>query len=137
MKEEGNGNCFEVAAKVQLAHETMMEVGIDDDVAKAISLLYLFKPPIENLILCHGIVSRPTDRYRHCHAWCEFDLGGMTMVVDTSNGNQYIGPADAYFAIGEIDSEEVYRYTHVETRHCMIVHETWGPWEGQDVQDAA
>ena len=124
MKETGNGNCFETAAKV------ILDMHGDDDADRAIQLLSLLSG-VSDMVVCHGKVSRPVDGFRHTHAWVEFSYDGDIMVIDTSNGKTYFGQVDPYRTLGQINDEETYIYSATDVRDCLLVHEVWGPWEDE------
>jgi hypothetical protein len=75
--------------------------------------------------LVHGrpVLQRPPF-IRYGHAWVE--RGGY--VFDPSVGVTM--PTDAYYALGKITEDEMYRYTAAEARLKLVEHKHWGPWEG-------
>ena len=87
----------------------------------------------EGLTLCHGLVTQPETGQRHCHAWAEAESGGfhwkMTVAIDKANGNDSELPTDVYYAFGEIDTDEVARYTTEEASILLCKHKNYGPWE--------
>lgn len=84
----------------------------------------------KNIILAHGI---PTLRdpkthestgVRYGHAWVE--VGGA-VVLDVVAKTHV--PLDLYYEEGNINPDEVVRYTRSEARAQVIEHETYGPWD--------
>ena len=82
----------------------------------------------KDLYLCHGIVSGqgPLTGIRFAHAWNETQTGH---VIDQSNGNDVCMPRDAYYALGQIDSDEVRYYNFDEMAMNVVEYETYGPWD--------
>jgi hypothetical protein len=79
-------------------------------------------------VLCHGLVTGqgPIAGERIGHAWIE--IAGGAVVLDFSNGNNVCLPAAVYYGIGQIDPEEVKRYTRKEACKQMLTNEHFGPW---------
>ena len=77
--------------------------------------------------LVHGHpVLQGNSKYRGMrfgHAWVEKD----GVVYDTEADITI--PADLYYAIGQIDKDEVKRYTTEEARRNILDRGIWGPWE--------
>lgn len=102
--EHRGGNCFEVALR------NVMDDG-----------------PNGTMLLCHGVVTGqgPLSGIRFTHAWNE--IGGY--VLDESNGNSVLTPVDNYYAIGDIDPDEVFKYDFREMGENVLMYGTYGPWE--------
>ena len=82
----------------------------------------------KDLYLCHGIVSGqgPLTGIRFAHAWNETQTG---YVIDQSNGNDVCMPRDAYYALGQINPDEVRYYNFDEMARKVVEYETYGPWD--------
>jgi hypothetical protein len=117
--EIGNGNCYEIAAKLTLDSN---------------------KYP--NLLLCHGTVTGqgPISGARFGHGWNEYDaylpqtqdskqLVSISMVIDQSNGRTVEMPSVIYYRIGQINQNEVKRFSSKEVRKNILMHGHWGPWD--------
>jgi hypothetical protein len=65
---------------------------------------------------------------RFPHAWAEFERDGIEWVRDYSNGNKFEFPKILYYAIGNIEEEDVSRYDIKEAETNMIENEHYGPW---------
>ena len=65
---------------------------------------------------------------RFPHAWAEFERDGEVWVRDYSNGNKFEFPKILYYAIGNIEEEDVSRYDIKEAETNMIENEHYGPW---------
>jgi hypothetical protein len=126
--EIGNGNCYEVSAKIIL----------DSKGSK----------PLRNPRLCHGTVcgQGPLEGAVFGHSWIEYEQTlpidekfketfpdapspSITIVLDRSNGKNLEIPAPLYYLTGKIDSVKVLRYNQDQTRKNILIHGHWGPWE--------
>lgn len=121
--DDRNGNCFEVALKIVLdkrTSEALVEAArlFTKNDASAVTDF--------RIRLAHGIVSRPTDGLRHCHAWVEL---GMVFVADLANNRSLMIPRERYYMLGEIREEELVRYTPAEASEQARKHQHYGPWE--------
>lgn len=94
-----DGNCFEVHAKFQQIHP--------------------------NFTLCHSTVQHAIEPVRYAHCWLELNC----MVLDISNGKTNLLPKDLYYAAGQINEDEVLRYTRMQAAKHMADTGKWGPWE--------
>jgi hypothetical protein len=111
---QGTGDCYQVAVKL---------VAMDD--------------VFPSYLVCHGDVTGRGPRTRGVrfgHAWVEGDLGGAPTVFDYSNGGSHIIPRDDYYILGEIDPDQVRRYTAKEATVLMLRAGHFGPWE-EDVDE--
>jgi len=136
--EKANGNCFVVAASIAGAFADrlflMSEPGVSEGIALIDDeLVAKYDADIKSVRCVHGSVTRPLDGRRHTHAWVEIDLGEkmnhLTVMVDYSNGQAVNIPRQYYYELGEIDHDEVRRYTPEETLKQMVRSEHWGPWD--------
>ena len=81
--------------------------------------------------LVHGLVigQGPIEGVVYNHAWIE---EGDT-VIDTSLKAQgrstYKFPKEIYYAIGQINSKTIFRYSHKEMVKNILETENYGPWE--------
>ena len=96
------GNCFEVAGRL------MVDFGDD-------------------LILVHGTVTGQgrLDGVRFRHAWCE---KGST-VIDRSNGREILLLRGLYYAMGNVDIDNIRTYTYAEFVQIVNQFGHWGPWD--------
>jgi hypothetical protein len=110
--EDGDGNCFLVAA--QLVMDANLR-GFRTD----------------NLFTCHGTVSGQEALLgtRFIHAWVELETDAVTIVIDQSNGNNIVMPREAYYRLGEIDTDTVRRFTSGKTIDNLLRTGHYGPWE--------
>ena len=126
--DRGDGDCFEVAACIALdIPSDEVGVAMGQHVLKSMEAI-----DPKSIRVCHGFVSRPTDGYRHVHAWIELRMNNATFVLDYSNRKAFFGFATRYRSIGKINDDECWKYTPDAARHAMIREETYGPWEGQE-----
>jgi hypothetical protein len=123
VKGDANGNCFEVAAHILMAQS------LCNDTTAGVLMLEACEEDLTDLCVCHGMVTRATDGYRHIHAWMEFNIKGNPFVIDFANGMRFFGPVEAYRWMGEITEEETVHYNLKDLKECLIVHETYGPWD--------
>ena len=99
------GDCFEVAANI-------VTIGRE----------------FENPLLCHGHVigtGGPVVGVRYCHGWVEVD----ELVIDRTSGRDIKVDKDLYYILGQINHEEVVRYTKDEAKKMLLKSEHYGPWE--------
>jgi hypothetical protein len=120
-EEHRDGNCFKSAAEM------------------------VFNDP--SLTLVHGYVTGqgPIQGIRLSHAWAEKNISipsnfnseelsqlqnmNLTMVYDNSNGNNIEIPVQIYYSIGNVNPNELKKYTSEEARKKLLEYKTWGPWE--------
>jgi len=115
----GKGDCFQAAANL------LFDKFVDNPDAR----------------ICHGV---PLGRggiegIRFDHAWVEVDELQGTLpngreiwdrtVYDYSNGNEVVMPAALYYHYGNIESEDVRRFTAKEALEKMKETGFYGPWE--------
>jgi len=128
----GNGDCFESAVRV------MNEVLSSEDKKTA--------------KICHGVPmgQGKIEGIRFDHAWVEVtrktDFGDadpsnpqvkfmmerfstQVIVYDYSNGRELQMPRELYYAIGQIDSDDVKRFSAQEAYNQMSEKGFYGPWE--------
>ena len=111
---EHSGDCFEKNAKV------FMDEFSD----------------IPSAVLVHAIVKGTAGEVKGIKfAHCFIEFGDM--VADYSNGNDFIGRKEQYYAEGRISYTEKYTLTEVQDK--IIKHEVWGGWtkEINSVMDEA
>lgn len=109
----GEGNCYEIAAKLVTGEEGRQ---------------------LEMVELCHATVTGqgPIDGCKFGHAWLEHTVripnsdAQIRMVLDKSNGRDVSLPADFYYRLGNIS--EVQRYSISETRAKLVLTGNYGPW---------
>lgn len=110
----------------------------EGDCYEAAGWLVCFEhPPPIGSVLVHGrpTLQRPPFK-PYGHAWIEVPgPAGITLVREVANGRDILIPATLYYAIGQIDPSECYRYTRAEARRLCVAHEHWGPWEGIEAED--
>ena len=128
----GNGDCFESAVRV------MNDVLSSEDKKTA--------------KICHGVPmgQGKIEGIRFDHAWVEVtrktDFGDadpsdpqvkfmmerfptQVIVYDYSNGRELQMPRELYYAIGQIDSDDVKRFSAQEAYNQMSKKGFYGPWE--------
>lgn len=110
------GDCFQAAGQLILGFRRMQ--GIEG---------------VTNKVLAHGVVmgQGPVHGIRFSHAWIEGIKDGMPFVIDISNGQLFVGPRALYYAIGEIEPNDVCHYSEASAREKMLQTEHYGPWEGK------
>ena len=98
---QGHGNCFEVAGK----------------------LISIFS---DDAVLCHGKVTGqgPIEGLRIEHAWIEI----KGIVIDKSNGSNFILSIEDYYKVGKVNPIEVQKYSPREALQKMLRYRTYGPW---------
>jgi hypothetical protein len=122
---EGKGNCMENASKFVLQ-----------------STEGVFGTPPGDVKLCHGICvgQGPIEGIRHVHAWVE-------MTIEMSPSNSFVFCLDAgepiewgvkdgceifqkdhYYELGQIEEENVVRYSRNQMLAQMRFTEHYGPW---------
>lgn len=109
-KKEELGDCFVIAGKNMINNK------------------------IPHMMLVHAMVTGQGDieGVRHAHAWNE--LGG-DVVLDQSNGGNYIGRRERYYEVGEVnekDPTQYRRYNQDEALKWMVKTGNYGPWELKD-----
>ncbi len=109
---KATGDCFEVAGKLITN-----------------SLMFGAK---ENLVLVHAVIvgQGPIHGVHHVHAWVE-NLDSST-AIDKSNGKDLEVDSGLFRAMAKVQREKT--YTQEEARRMILEHETWGPWEIDDVE---
>ena len=101
-KADGEGDCYEAAAKLLHAHRDC-----------------------PGIALAHGTVTGqgPVAGIRYGHAWVE--IGDV--VLDPSNGRLVVARKPAYYALGQIARPA--RYGFGEAARRMLETGHYGPWE--------
>ena len=109
---DGEGDCFDVA--VEVARELHGQ-------------LTGWPQAQASVAVCHGIATGQGKiaGVRIAHAWVEY--GGV--VLDRSNGGDYVLPLDRYYAIGKINPSDVTRYSVLDALANCIRHGHYGPWD--------
>ena len=76
-------------------------------------------------VLVHGRprLTRPPHR-RFDHAWVECG----DVVIDRSNGRNFVGRREDYYRVGQIEEGQVRRYRREEAVAAAVEHRHWGPW---------
>jgi hypothetical protein len=69
----------------------------------------------------------PIEGVRYGHAFTEFEGDYGTLVHDPSAGVTL--PADLYYRLGQINPDEVRRYSYNEMTEKLVETEIWGPWD--------
>jgi len=80
--------------------------------------------------LVHGDVTGqgPIEGVRYGHAWTEFEGDDkMPMVYDPSVDVTL--PAALYYHLGQINQDEIRRYSSEEMNQRLIDTSIWGPWD--------
>lgn len=108
------GDCYEAAAKF-----IVYDVDVDE---------------VDKYFVCHGIVVGTGGKVlglRYGHAWVEMqpESGFGTLVIDKSNGNDVVVPKEMYYRVGQIDPQNVIRYTVREARRLLVSSGHYGPWD--------
>jgi len=106
-KENATGDCGPVAADLLIEWDGVLDIK-----------------------LCHGY---PTGYGQiagkvHWHAWVEVTEDGVVTVWDYSNGGDLEMDQAIYYGIGNIQREDVTRFTWEEARLQMVEFEHYGPW---------
>lgn len=81
--------------------------------------------------LCHGAVTGygPIEGVRYGHAWVELHGDANFLVLDHSNGRRMTVFGPVYYEAGQVNPEEVRRYTRTEALANFIMFETFGYWD--------
>ena len=104
MRKSDGGDCYEVAGRIAIDAR-------------------------DEYTVCHGTVvgtGGPHHGRAFGHAWVEFERGGVAFVMDQSNGNDVVIPAELYYRLGSIT--DVARYTGREACQRMVDTGHFGPW---------
>jgi hypothetical protein len=106
------GNCYEVAGKL------FMDL--------VIGLSRPFPKELGAAVLVHGrpTLRRPPFR-KYGHAWLEI---GDALCYDSER--KLAVPKALFYAVGNIDPDECYRYDEKTFRKFVLEFGHWGPWEG-------
>lgn len=93
-----------------------------------------------DVMLVHGLPrfrGREHDGKRFWHAWVEVEVNNppplqrsrTVWCVDKANGKDVDLPRDAYYRLGDLDEEHVFRYTVEEAEeHLYETDLDYGPW---------
>jgi hypothetical protein len=57
------------------------------------------------------------------------ETGMLTTIHDNSNGREITMPLNLYYSVGDIDPEDLRKYTLEEAEEMMARHGHYGPWE--------
>lgn len=88
--------------------------------------------PTRELVLVHGRPRLQCPPYQHYgHAWVETPDG---TVIDRSSDRHVEMSAFVYYALGNIDPDECFRYEFMDTVEKVLEFEHYGPWEGPDAE---
>lgn len=90
-------------------------------------------PPPES-VLVHG---RPTLQrppfIKYGHAWIE--VPQFCVAINVATGYEATIPIPTYYAAGQIDPAECFRYTPEQAREMALRFEIYGPWEGPEASE--
>ncbi len=87
-------------------------------------------PETHTLVHANVTGQGPIEGVRYGHAFTEFqheDDNEITMVYDPSADVTL--PADFYYALGQINPDEVRRYSLEEMNKKLTESRIWGPWD--------
>ena len=137
-----DGNCFEVAAHVVTCRRMYRKRDGNSPEAKCIRAMEFAAIRSDTIKLVHGMVTRKTDGFRHCHAWVEatkvIEFSGdqqefrQVLVFDFANDKEVVYPQHLYYEAGEIVEGEQWKYTADAARHRLVDEENYGPWDAED-----
>lgn len=102
--ESKKGNCFKVAADMVLD-------------------IFMY-----DCVLVHGVVVGVRGSLkgkRFVHGWIEVN---NAIVLDRSNNRNLCIPLSTYYENGQINENEIIRYSFRETRKLVLKHLHYGPW---------
>lgn len=125
--------------RLELDHHDISAVGGDCFQKAANLLLNPERVPGSELLegvhvlgMAHGVVTGrgPVHGVRFSHAWLIGARDGIQLAIDLSNGCRFVGPSELYYAIGNVDADDVCFYTPEEARRHLVDHGHYGPWEG-------
>ena len=108
---DGEGDCYEAAAHLFISLPAEVRA---------------------NARLCHGkAIGTGGDALglRFGHAWVEQVIFGAHLVRDNANGHDYLGPAERYYAVGQV--HDVQTYTYGQMLRMLAKHQHYGPWPEQ------
>jgi hypothetical protein len=92
----------------------------------------LSRSGVQNVRVVHGIplgTGGEAEGIRYPHAWVEATINGEEMVIDNSNGGNYVLPKELYYLIGNIEEDVTRRYSYQEAQNQMTENGHYGPWE--------
>jgi hypothetical protein len=127
---EGDGNCWSAASETALEMDREGTIDIDG--------MGTFEP--KNIEVVHGTpygTGGDAEGLWYGHAWTEFDIEVdvgreepvvMRWVRDASNGNNHILPTDFYYKVGNIDKNDLHRYTISQVHDKRDEHGQDGQW---------
>ena len=86
------------------------------------------------LVLVHGRPTLQVPPYcAYGHAWVEDPKTGLCS-HETARGWMRNIPRETFYAPGNINEDECFRYTEAEARWWAVQTECFGPWEGPFAQ---
>jgi hypothetical protein len=125
------GNCFYVAAQPAL-HDTYD--GDDPDAKDLLAALSkLSFGDRQNVFVVHGLVTRPSDKHVHWHAWVEIDFNhgsDIGVVLDYANGLRVSIPRNVYYQKGNITTRIKYPLDLAAEKMALTGH--YGPWNQKE-----
>jgi hypothetical protein len=83
----------------------------------------------QGLLLCHGTATGqgPIEGIRFGHAWVENPEAGTAL--DFSNDSNVCMARERYYEIGQIDEDDVVRYSFEEALVNALHYRHFGPWD--------
>ena len=82
--------------------------------------------PFPELQLVHGVAVLRIEPYtKYVHCWIELS----DSVFDYSNDNFILIQKERYYEPGQINPDNVVRYTRQEFSELIYEHNDWGPWD--------
>jgi len=84
-------------------------------------------------VLVHGLVQGQgkLKGIKYNHAWVEDTKNDIVIDRTIQSKNLQEMPKIAYYALGQIQENEVFRYTFIEKIEKSSKFETYGPWEAR------
>ena len=116
------GNCYEFSARL-LGGELLYSPEIGDLQSEV---------PALDLSLAQLVHGKPQGiQYENGHAWVEASHKGITYCLDASMNPCLVIPKEEFYSLGEINEEEVVRYSRAEALKMITTHRHWGAWRAE------
>ena len=117
------GNCYEFSARL-LGGELLYSPEIGDLQSEAQVLGEMLDLSLAQLV--HG---KPQGiQYENGHAWVEVSHRAHTFCLDASMNPCLVMSKEKFYSLGEINEEEVVRYSRAEALMLITTHRHWGAW---------
>jgi hypothetical protein len=123
------GNCYEFSARL-LGGELLYSPEIGDLQSEVLVFDFSQASYVElDFSLAQLAHGKPRGiQYENGHAWVEASHRGITYCLDASMNPCLVIPKEEFYSLGEINEEEVARYSIAEAMKMITTHRHWGAW---------